>query len=76
MLSCIDLIDSAPGQMIGGRNEKNKDSGVMISLNRLLFYKNSMREVRVPTLINHLLLVLQVLGSPKAKPVMQEKILN
>lgn len=40
----------------------------MISLNRLLFYKN--------TLINQLLLVLQVLGSPKAKPVMQEKILN
>lgn len=68
MLSCVDLIDSAPGKMTAGRNEKNKDSGVMISLNRLLFYKN--------TLINQLLLVLQVLGSPKAKPVMQEKILN
>lgn len=68
MLSCVDLIDSAPGKMTGGRNEKNKDSGVMISLNRLLFYKT--------TLINQLLLVLQVLGSPKAKPVMQEKILN
>ena len=68
MLSCVDLIDSAPGKMTGGRNEKNKDSGVMISLNRLLFYKT--------TLMNQLLLVLQVLGSPKAKPVMQEKILN
>lgn len=76
MLSWVDLIDSAPGKMTGGRNEKNKDSGVMISLNRLLFCKNSMREVRVPTLTDQLLLVLQILGSPKAKPVMQEKILN
>ena len=42
MLSCVDLIDSAPGKMTAGRNEKNKDSGVMISLNRLLFYKNTL----------------------------------
>lgn len=79
MLSWIDLVDSTLGKMVGGRNEKDNDSGVMVSLNRLFFYKNSMRQVRLPILINQLLLVLQVLGSPKARdlaPVMQGKLLN
>lgn len=66
LLSWIDLIDSNPRKMVGGRTKKSNHSGIMISLNRPFFSKNNTRDVRLPILKNQLLLVFQPRGSPGA----------